>query len=65
MDTTTIRAELARQDAELAAAMKSIEQLGNVGIAVPDEVLKALDAACEIRVAAPRPTQFNPRAIRG
>ena len=65
MNTKTIREELSRQDAQLASAMNSLEQLGNVGIAVPDEVLRALDAACEIRIPAPKTTQFNPPGIRG
>ena len=64
MDTKQFKEELARQDAELASAMKSLEQMGNAGIAISEEALRALDAACELRSAAPD-TQFNHPVIRG
>lgn len=52
MDTNQIREELARQDAELATAMNTLKQLGAVGIAVPEEALRAIEAACEVRTGA-------------
>lgn len=42
MDTKTIREELARQDAQLEAALKSLDKMGSAGIAIPDEALRAL-----------------------
>jgi hypothetical protein len=66
MDTKKFEEELARQNAELAAAFKSLEQSGRAGISIPEEALRALDAACEVRPVAPRRvTPCNPPGIRG
>ena len=61
MHTNQIREELARQDAELASAMNTLKQLGAQNIAVPEETLQALEAACEVRPT----THINHPGIRG
>jgi hypothetical protein len=62
MDTKTFEEELARQNAQLESAMKSLAEMGEAGIAIPEEALRALDAACEVRIAAP--STFNHPGIR-
>ncbi len=46
MDARSFREELERQNAQFEAAMKTLESLGNVGISIPDETLRAIDEAC-------------------
>lgn len=48
-----LRAELARQDAELARQMKQLSDLAQAGIpvTVPPDFFEALDATCEVRHA--------------
>ncbi len=43
---------LERQNALFDAAMKSLEAMGNVSISIPEELLRAIDAACETRPLA-------------
>jgi len=50
MDARSFREELERQNAQFEAAMKTLESLGNVGISIPDETLRAIDEACTPRV---------------
>lgn len=52
MDHRNFREELDRQNTQFEAAMKALEQLGNVGIAIPEETLRAIDEACEVRAVA-------------
>ena len=52
MDARKFREELERQNKQFEAAMKALEQLGNVGISIPEETLRAIDEACEVRVPA-------------
>jgi hypothetical protein len=49
MDARSFREELERQNAQFEAAMKTLESLGNVGISIPDETLRAIDEACTPR----------------
>lgn len=49
MDARNFREELDRQNAQFEAAMKALEQLGNVGISIPEETLRAIDEACDPR----------------
>jgi len=49
MDARNFREELDRQNQQFEAAMKSLEQLGNVGISIPEETLRAIDDACAVR----------------
>jgi hypothetical protein len=57
MDARSFREELERQNAQFEAAMKTLESLGNVGIDIPDETLRAIDEACTPRVSS-QPIQF-------
>jgi hypothetical protein len=50
MDARNFQEELERQNAQFEAAMKALEQLGNVGIAIPEEILRSIDEACEVRM---------------
>jgi hypothetical protein len=52
MDARSFREELERQNAQFEEAMKTLESLGNVGISIPDETLRAIDDACTPRVAS-------------
>ncbi len=65
MNTKPIREELARQDAQLAAAMKSLEEMGHAGFPIPEEALRALDAACEVRLAVSPKHVIHHPGIRG
>ena len=49
MDARSFREELERQNAQFEAAMKALESLGNVGIAIPEETLRSIDEACTVR----------------
>ncbi len=49
MDARSFREELERQNAQFEAAMKTLESLGNVGISIPEEVLRSIDEACTVR----------------
>ena len=62
MDARSFREELERQNAQFEAAMKTLESLGNVGISIPDETLRAIDEACTPRAVV---TNINFNAIRG
>ena len=64
MDIQKLKEELARQDAELAKAMKALEEMQRARIAVPEEALRALDTACERRTAVAPRRAFNPPGIR-
>jgi hypothetical protein len=48
MNTKQLEEARERQNAQLDAAMKSLEAMGDVGISIPEEVLRAIDAACEV-----------------
>jgi hypothetical protein len=52
MNTKQLEEARERQNAQLDAAMKSLEAMGDVGISIPEEVLRAIDAACEPRPLA-------------
>ena len=49
MDARNFREELERQNKQFEAAMKQLESLGNVGISIPEETLRAIDEACTVR----------------
>ncbi len=49
MDTRNFREELERQNQQFESAMKALEELGNVGITISEETLRAIDEACEPR----------------
>jgi hypothetical protein len=53
---------LERQNALFDAAMKSLEAMGNVSISIPEELLRAIDAACEVRPLAT--TKFDYPGVR-
>jgi len=61
MDARSFREELERQNAQFEAAMKTLESLGNVGISIPDETLRAIDEACTPHAIV----TINHNAIRG
>ena len=46
MDARNFREELERQNKQFESAMKQLEELGNVGISIPEETLRAIDEAC-------------------
>jgi hypothetical protein len=58
MDARSFREELERQNKQFEAAMKTLEQLGDVGISIPEETLRAIDEACAPR--APVTTNVYP-----
>jgi len=64
MDIETLKKELARQDAELAKAMKAVGEMQSARIAVPEEALRALDTACERQTAVAPHRAFDPPGIR-
>ena len=61
MDARSFREELERQNAQFEAALKTLESLGNVGIAIPEETLRSIDEACTVRA----PVTVTVNAIRG
>ena len=48
MDARNFREELERQNKQFESAMKELEELGNVGISIPEETLRAIDDACTV-----------------
>lgn len=60
MDNRNFREELDRQNAQFEAAMKALEDLGNVGLSIPDETLRAIDEACDPRTPAACANTFYP-----
>ena len=60
MDARSFREELERQNAQFEAAMKTLESLGNVGISIPDETLRAIDEACTPQVSVVNNNLFHP-----
>ncbi len=40
--------------------MKALEDLGNVGLSIPDETLRAIDEACDPRTPAACANTFYP-----
>jgi hypothetical protein len=55
MDAKRFREEFEKQTKQFETAMKQLEELGNVGIAIPDEMLRTLDTACEARATTSKP----------
>lgn len=62
MDTRTFQEELERQNKEFESAMKQLEELGNVGFSIPEETLRAIDAASDTRSTSTQRITFG---IRG
>ena len=62
MNTQDYKEALERQNVQLDATMKSLEAMGDVGISIPEEVLRAIDAACEVRPLAT--TKFDYPGVR-
>jgi len=62
MDAKQFREQLEKQNKQFDAAMKQLEALGNVAIALPEEILGALEAALEARRCITKPTSFGVRA---
>ncbi len=61
MDARNFREELERQNAQFESAMKSLESLGEIGIAIPEETLRSIDEACTVRAVV----NVSCTAIRG
>ena len=62
MNTQDYKEALERQNVQLDATMKLLEAMGDVGISIPEEVLRAIDAACEVRPLAT--TKFDYPGVR-
>jgi len=60
MDARNFQEELDRQNAQFESAMKSLESLGEVGISIPEEVLRSIDEACTVRAVVTAHTTFCP-----
>lgn len=65
MDTRPFQEELERQNKQFEDAMKQLEELGDVGVSVPEETLRAIDAACEVRACVGTHTAQTTFGIRG
>ncbi len=47
MDANDLREEFEIQTKQFEAAMKQLEELGNAGLDIPEEVLRSITRACE------------------
>lgn len=52
MNLEQMQAELEQQNEALGAAMKQLQNLGDVQIQLPEAVLRELDDACTVRATA-------------
>jgi len=50
--------ELERQHEQLEAAMKALSEMGDVQLALPEELLRSIDEACAVR--APQTANLYP-----
>ncbi len=52
MNLEQMQAELEQQNEKLGAAMKQLEDMGDVQVHLPDALLRELDDACTVRATA-------------
>ena len=64
MDARQFQEELERQDSQFEATMKALEDLGNVGIAIPEEALRKIDEAFEVRTPTTTTRNTNCPGVR-